>query len=102
MRTLTVVAIVFTTVGVLSLAGAAANNWMGAEASDNVCDDPTVNRCAGRDARALNFKQSGEMLFWASLVVLTLATVLFVVNALWVAPRTIPATVRPTQEASNP
>lgn len=42
------------------------------------------------------------MLFWASLVVLTLATVLFVVNALWVAPRLATASARPAQDATNP
>lgn len=54
---------------------------LGSEAADNVCDDPGIDPCRGRDARALGFRQNGEFLLWGGFLVILLSAAMFVAGA---------------------
>ncbi|MEK6976093.1 MAG: hypothetical protein AABY18_07105 [Candidatus Thermoplasmatota archaeon] len=77
MQSLRLGGVLFSVVALLCLIVGGSSLYMGAEASDNVCDDYGPDPCRGRDARAQSFGELGQFMLWGGFLVLIVSAGLF-------------------------
>lgn len=81
MQTLRLGGVLFVVLAVISLIVGGVQGFLGAQASDNVCEDDGADPCRGRDLRALGFRQTSEFFLWGGFLTLGLAAVMFLLAA---------------------